>query len=29
VDEENLLARVEPNVITGDLQSAVERVGLF
>ena len=29
IDEENLLAIVEPNVITGDLQLAVERVGLF
>jgi glycolate oxidase len=29
IDEENLLAVVEPNVITGDLQAAVERVGLF
>jgi glycolate oxidase len=29
IDEENLLAVVEPNVITGDLQDAVERVGLF
>jgi glycolate oxidase len=29
IDEENLLAVVEPNVITGDLQQAVERVGLF
>ena len=29
IDEENLLAVVEPNVITGDLQHAVERVGLF
>ncbi len=29
IDEENLLAVVEPNVITGDLQLAVERVGLF
>ena len=28
IDEENLLAVVEPNVITGDLQDAVERVGL-
>jgi len=25
----NLLARVQPNVITGDLQDAVERIGLF
>ena len=25
----NLLAVVEPNVVTGDLQDAVERVGLF
>jgi glycolate oxidase len=29
IDEVNLLAIVEPNVITGDLQAAVERVGLF
>jgi glycolate oxidase len=29
IDEENLLAVVEPNVITGVLQQAVERVGLF
>ncbi|MEO7190523.1 MAG: FAD-linked oxidase C-terminal domain-containing protein [Vicinamibacterales bacterium] len=29
IDEDNLLAIVEPNVITGDLQDAVERVGLF
>ena len=29
IDEANLLAIVEPNVITGDLQDAVERVGLF
>jgi glycolate oxidase len=29
IDEGNLLAVVEPNVITGDLQDAVERVGLF
>ena len=29
VDESNLVAVVEPNVITGDLQDAVERVGLF
>jgi glycolate oxidase len=29
IDERNLLARVQPNVITGDLQDAVERVGLF
>jgi len=29
IDETNLLAVVEPNVITGDLQRAVERVGLF
>ena len=29
IDPENLLAVVEPNVVTGDLQSAVERVGLF
>jgi glycolate oxidase len=29
IDEENLLAVVEPNVVTGVLQAAVERVGLF
>ena len=29
IDEMNLLAIVEPNVITGDLQRAVEAVGLF
>ena len=29
IDELNLLAVVEPNVVTGDLQDAVERVGLF
>ena len=29
IDEANLLAVVEPNVITGQLQEAVERVGLF
>lgn len=29
IDETNLLAVVEPNVITADLQRAVERVGLF
>jgi len=29
IDQANLLAVVEPNVITGDLQRAVERVGLF
>jgi glycolate oxidase len=29
IDELNLLAVVEPNVITADLQRAVERVGLF
>ncbi|MBA3638235.1 MAG: FAD-binding protein [Acidobacteria bacterium] len=29
IDEANLLAVVEPNVITGDLQTAVEAVGLF
>jgi glycolate oxidase len=29
IDETNLLAVVEPNVITGQLQRAVERVGLF
>jgi glycolate oxidase len=29
IDEANLVAVVEPNVITGQLQEAVERVGLF
>ena len=29
IDEANLLAVVEPNVITGELQTAVEAVGLF
>ena len=29
VDEENLVAVVEPHVITGAIQEAVERVGLF
>jgi glycolate oxidase len=29
IDEANLLAIVEPNVITGDLQDAVEQLGLF
>ena len=29
IDEANLIAVVEPNVITGDLQEAVENVGLF
>jgi glycolate oxidase len=29
IDEANLIAIVEPNVITGDLQNAVEQVGLF
>lgn len=29
IDEANLVAVVEPYVITGDLQAAVERVGLF
>ena len=29
IDEINLVAVVEPNVITGDLQDGVERVGLF
>jgi glycolate oxidase len=29
IDTDNLLAVVEPNVVTGDLQDAVERVGLF
>src|SRR5205814_7513497 len=28
IDEGNLLAIVQPNVITGDLQDAVEKVGL-
>jgi glycolate oxidase len=29
IDQLNLLARVQPNVITGDFQDAVEQVGLF
>ncbi|MCA1560408.1 MAG: FAD-binding protein [Acidobacteria bacterium] len=29
IDEPNLVAVVEPNVVTGDLQDAVERVGLY
>jgi glycolate dehydrogenase FAD-linked subunit len=29
IDEVNLVAIVEPNVVTGDLQDAVEKVGLF
>jgi glycolate oxidase len=29
IDAVNMLARVQPNVITGDLQDAVERMGLF
>ena len=29
IDEANLVAVVEPHVITGDLQTAVEKVGLF
>ena len=29
IDEANLLAVVEPNVVTGDLQEAVEARGLF
>jgi glycolate oxidase len=29
IDEENLVVVVEPNVITGTIQDAVERVGLF
>jgi glycolate oxidase len=29
IDQQNLVAVVEPNVITGDLQDTVERVGLF
>jgi glycolate oxidase len=29
IDEANLVAIVEPHVITGDLQAAVEQVGLF
>jgi len=29
IDEANLIAVVEPNVVTGDLQDAVEKLGLF
>jgi glycolate oxidase len=29
IDEANLVAIAEPNVITGDLQKAVEKIGLF
>jgi glycolate oxidase len=29
IDEANLVAVVQPNVVTGDLQDAVEKVGLF
>jgi glycolate oxidase len=29
IDEENLVAVVEPNAVTGTIQDAVERVGLF
>ncbi|HXT27779.1 MAG TPA: FAD-binding oxidoreductase, partial [Vicinamibacterales bacterium] len=29
IDEDNLIALVEPNVVTGDLQAAVEKIGLF
>jgi glycolate oxidase len=29
IDEQNLIAIVEPNAITGQIQEAVERVGLF
>ena len=29
IDEENLLAVVQPNVVTGEFQAAVEAVGLF
>ena len=29
IDEDNLIAVVEPSVITGELQDAVERLGLF
>src|SRR6185436_2602612 len=29
IDEANLVAVVQPNVVTGDLQDAVEQVGLF
>jgi glycolate oxidase len=29
IDEDNLVAVVEPNVVNGDLQAAVEKLGLF
>ncbi len=29
IDEANLIAIVEPNVVTGDIQDAVEKLGLF
>ena len=29
IDQANLIAVVEPNVVTGDLQDAVEKIGLF
>ncbi len=29
IDEDNLVVVVEPNVITGTIQDAVEKVGLF
>jgi glycolate oxidase len=29
IDEANLIAVVEPNVVNGDLQAAVEKIGLF
>ncbi len=29
IDQDNLIARVEPGVLTGDFHAAVERVGLF
>jgi len=29
IDEQNLIAIVEPNAVTGHIQEAVERVGLF
>ena len=29
IDQDNLIARVEPGVITAHLQEAVEKVGLF
>lgn len=29
IDSENLIARVEPGVVTGDLHGAVEKLGLF